>query len=167
VNQSSALAWPAVVRLGLTTATGWRRSSGELAHGAAAYRPLSVGAGRSSGLLGWRWCCCGDGEAARPAGDWQRQWRRAALLLRALRAMKEEPGMRKWRRGQERAVAGVITRALPCLGHTWQGSDDARHPLASTRRADTDVGWPLSYDSVRQLNPKPSLTASFVAMKTS
>ena len=46
--------------------------------------------GEAVGVLGRRWCCCGDGEVARPAGDWQRRWRRAALLLRALPATKEK-----------------------------------------------------------------------------
>ena len=35
------------------------------------------------------------------------------------------------------AVAGVLTRALACLGHTRRGTGDTRRPLASTRHADS------------------------------
>ena len=100
---------------------GAAANSGEAVCEAEALPSTDSGTGGCGELLGWRWCCCGDGEAARPAGDWQRRWRRAALLLRALRATKEEPEMRKWRRGQERAVAGVIMASSGASWPTWSG----------------------------------------------
>ena len=57
--------------------------------------------------------------------------------------------------------AGVLTRALACLGHTRRGSGDARHPLASTRRADTDAGQPLSCVAQFVRNRDGRLTAGF------
>ena len=130
--------------------------------GAGAYRAPAAGAGRSSGVLGRRWCCCGDGEAARPAGDWQRRWRRAALLLRALQATKEEPGMRKWRRGQERAVAVVITASSGVSWPTWSGQRRHAAIAASTRRPCPGDGRPLkTVDSVGSVRARSRLTARF------
>ena len=95
-------------------------------------------------MLGRWWCYCGDGEAARLAGDWQRRWRRAALLLRALRATKEEPKMRKWRSGQEWAVAGVIMASSGASWPAWLGQRRRVAIAASMWRPCPGDGWPLN-----------------------
>ena len=141
---------------------GAAANSSEAARGAAAYRALAASTGGCGELLGWRWCCCGDGEATRPAGDWQRRWRRAALLLRALRAMKEEPEMRKWRRGQERAVAGVIMASSGASWPAWSRQRRRAAIAASTRWPCPSDGRPLNqpvqFVSERDFEPDSEFT---------
>ena len=57
--------------------------------------------------------------------------------------------------------AGVLTRALACLGHTRRGSGDARRPLASTRRANSAWCRPLNLIAVHSVKQQRCLTAGF------
>jgi len=50
---------------------------------------------------------------------------------------EETEKMQMVRMGQCGRVLARLRRALACLVHTRRGTGDARHPLASTRRADS------------------------------
>ena len=59
------------------------------------------------------------------------------LLLRLCALAKEEQKFRNEGVAQCGRLLAVLRHALSCLGHTWRGADDSRHPLATTRRAKT------------------------------
>ena len=68
---------------------GAAANSGEAERGAEALPSASSWQGGCGGTVGVLWGGCGDGGAMRPAGDWQRRWRRL-LVLRLLRRVKKE-----------------------------------------------------------------------------
>jgi len=108
----------------------WRRSSGELAHGAGAYRTQSANTGGRSGLLGIWWCCCGDEWEARRELALAMATAEAGKSSAAAAGEEETEKMQMVRAGQCGRVLARLRRALACLGHTWRGVGDARRPLA-------------------------------------